>query len=77
MALLLFRRKKMGSGTSGKKSTDDPAAVSAPVGDPAVASEPATTDGAASDAAKRARDNNDADEWLAGGAEEAGYGYGV
>jgi hypothetical protein len=78
MALLLFQEEaQMGSGSSGKKATDDQTAAVTPAGDSPSASEPANADAAAADAAKRARDKIDADEWLAGGAEEAGYGYGV
>jgi hypothetical protein len=82
MALLLFRRKHvMGSAKNSTNPNEDGAAATGPAGEGPAAPEPAAAGGAV-DAAGRGRNNrdnnvNDAEDWLADGLEEAGYGYGV
>jgi hypothetical protein len=85
MALLLFLKgASMGSVSNNPAATDDDARLTA-AGGPGDSSEPGT---AAGDGVERSPVDNvdnvnrvthskEADEWLAGGAEEAGYGYGV
>jgi hypothetical protein len=71
----------MGSAKSSTNPTEDGAVATGPAGAGPAAPEPAGESGAV-DAAGRGRDNrdnnvDDAEDRLADGLEEAGYGYGV
>jgi hypothetical protein len=65
----------MGSMSNNPAAADDDGRM-AGAGDPPESSEPGNAAGAA---VELGRDNSakEADDWLAAGAEEAGYGYGV
>jgi hypothetical protein len=67
----------MGSIGNNSQATDSDSTKTVRAGERPDRSEPTPAD--CSDGMKRGRDNSaaEADEWLAGGVEEAGYGYGV
>jgi hypothetical protein len=67
----------MGFASNNPAATDDEGTRTAAAREPSDSPQPGAAAGG--DGVKHGRDNsaNETDDWLAGGGEEAGYGYGV